>query len=156
MLAFTSVQRFEIHVRAHFLRQLCVSNLLTFCLHFCADNGLLGYAQMTEEVCSKLISKLRNRVDVEEIGTKLSQIREWCTSVLSSSGHMLDILDNVLDLSKLESQTIELNNEPLNLWSLCNEIRLLLLPTKHENVHLIIDIEPELWILGDGLRWRQV
>ena len=67
-----------------------------------------------------------------------------------------EILDNVLDLSKLESRMMELKHEPLSLWSICNEIRLLLLPTIPANVRLIVDTERDFWILGDSLRWRQV
>jgi signal transduction histidine kinase len=58
------------------------------------------------------------------------QIHGWCSSILASSRHMLDLLDNVLDLSKLENHKMCLEEQPVNLHQLCEQVQTMLVPTK--------------------------
>jgi signal transduction histidine kinase/CheY-like chemotaxis protein len=86
----------------------------------------------------------------------LRQIHGWCSSVLASSRHMLDLLDNVLDLSKLENKKMRLAEQPLNLHQLCEEVRTMLAPSIKTGVSLLLDIDRLEWISADPLRWRQL
>ena len=68
-----------------------------------------------------------------------------------------DILDNVLDLSKLEAGTLKLDLAPIKVKELCSRIHLLLRSTARPNVEFIIDVEPiGLVIEGDHQRWKQL
>jgi signal transduction histidine kinase len=64
--------------------------------------------------------------------------------VLTSSRHMLDLLDNVLDLSKLGNQKMLLNEQSLNLLQLCEEVHMLLAPTIKHGVRFLLGVDPGL------------
>jgi signal transduction histidine kinase/CheY-like chemotaxis protein len=84
------------------------------------------------------------------------QIHGWCVSVLASSRHMLELLDNVLDLSKLENKKMTLVEQPVNPNKLCEEVHTILGPAIKPGVHLLIDVDPTMWVSSDPLRWRQL
>jgi signal transduction histidine kinase len=65
--------------------------------------------------------------------------------------------DNVLDLSKLEAGTLQLDRAPIKVQELCAKIHLLLGSTARKNVEFIVEVvPPELVIAGDHLKWKQL
>ena len=52
----------------------------------------------------------------------LQTVREWCSRILDCSGHVSEILDNALDLSKLEAGNLVLDNQPMNMHQLVHEV----------------------------------
>jgi signal transduction histidine kinase/DNA-binding NarL/FixJ family response regulator len=141
--------------------------LLSFLCHEIRNpyNGLLGYTELTHATTSSLL-ELANKdasssgsnagIESPQLLNGLRQIEGWCSSVLSSSQHMLDLLDNVLDLSKLENNKMALAQQPVNLYEICNEVNTLLQPTIKAGVRLVVEADPKQWMIGDQLRWRQL
>jgi signal transduction histidine kinase len=87
----------------------------------------------------------------------LMQVQEWCSRILECSGHVSEILDNALDLSKLEAGNLVLHNQPLNMHQLVHEVFLLLNSTiQSPKVEFQARVKEDLWVLGDRLRWKQL
>lgn len=84
---------------------------------------------------------------------------EFAESAFSSAHRLLDILNDVLDFSKLESGQLILNVSDLNLGDILLEVKNTLAPLASRNrVAVRIEISPEtpVWVIGDAVRLRQV
>jgi signal transduction histidine kinase len=144
-------------------------------------NGVLGFAELIVSALAKI--KSPSITDVERpkgvvmdasncqdatpcqvddshcsaVAKTISQVTDWCNIIVVNSKHIRDILDNVLDLSKLEAGTLELLHAPIKVNELCSKIHLLLRSTAKEGVAFIVDVEPlGLVIMGDTQRWKQL
>ncbi|MEM7797646.1 MAG: ATP-binding protein [Chloroflexota bacterium] len=65
-------------------------------------NAIIGYSEMLQEVAEDL------KIDIEEFNTDLNRIQ-------SASRHLLSLISNVLDLSKIESSQVEIVEEDIEL-----------------------------------------
>ncbi|RQW61082.1 hybrid sensor histidine kinase/response regulator [Vibrio viridaestus] len=92
--------------------------------------------------------------------TSLSEKQIRMLDIIQSSGQsLLVIINDILDLSKIEAGKIELENRPVNLQSLCNELELLFQnQAKAKSIHLKVTISEEdvIWFNGDETRIKQV
>ncbi len=85
--------------------------------------------------------------------------REYVDVIRDSAGALQVIVDDVLDLSKIEAGHLELVAEPFNLRALCENAVATLAPRAHEkDLALICSVAPELpvRVSGDAGRLRQV
>lgn len=87
------------------------------------------------------------------------RVRDALTKISSSSRHLLGLINEILDMSKVESGTIRLAAEEFSLSDLLNNMLLMIQPQiqahKHRlDVH-IQDIQHEN-VIGDSLRIQQV
>lgn len=85
--------------------------------------------------------------------------REYLTTVKSSAGSLLSIINDILDLSKIESGTVELERHAFNLRDMVYETAKLLAVRCHEKgLELVCDIHFSVpaEIHGDAQRIRQV
>ncbi len=87
------------------------------------------------------------------------RVRDALSKISSSSRHLLGLINEVLDMSKLESGTISLTAEEFSLSDLLNSMLLMIQPQigahkHHLQVH-IQDIQHED-VIGDSLRIQQV
>jgi signal transduction histidine kinase len=104
--------------------------------------GLIGYADLTQKKIAALLGPNDSNlgtVSKAQLLDILRQIQGWSSAVLSSSQHMLELLDNVLDLSKFESKKMRLDSKPVNLHGLCEQVRTLLATTIKPGVKLFVD-----------------
>jgi signal transduction histidine kinase/CheY-like chemotaxis protein/HAMP domain-containing protein len=111
-------------------------------------NAILGMNNITQ-------SKIRNiadNADIAELGDYLEQLRQ-------SSNHLLLLLNDILDISKLETGSIQLIDKPLNLFALLKDVEgILRLNGAGKKLHLTVkfaEFTPSYFIT-DGLRLRQV
>ena len=122
-------------------------------------NGVLGFAEMTVKLLGELkeAKQTKKAANLQQIEQAVTKVDTWCSNIVISSKHIRDILDNVLDLSKLESGTLELQRMPIKVSALASEIHLLLSPTVRAGVRLSIEVTPaDLVIVGDRQRWKQL
>jgi signal transduction histidine kinase len=85
------------------------------------------------------------------------QLHEWCTNALSSAGYVLDLLNNLLDLSRLEDGNLELCKAPVCLETLCQDITQQLSSAVQPRVTLqVLVAPPGAVIVSDDLRLRQL
>lgn len=104
-------------------------------------NGVLGMAQLLQD-------------------TKLSEKQEHYSDViLSSSETLLNIINDILDYSKIEAHQITLESQPFDLKKLIQDILgLFSVNIRKTSIELIASIQPNLHtdLMGDPTRIKQI
>lgn len=94
------------------------------------------------------------------LDTTLSLEQRDYTETLASSGEtLLALLNDVLDLSKIEANALELESIPFELGDVVESVTLLFGPKADEkNLECVGEVDPSLngWYLGDPVRLRQI
>ncbi len=104
-------------------------------------NGVLG---MTELLAS-------TRLEEEQ--------RNFVRNIHSSASNLLELLNNLLDVAKLQSGTLEPNKEVFNLQDCCDQVIDMLKPAaQQKKLELLSDIQSSLplEVIQDGTRLKQV
>jgi len=104
-------------------------------------NGIIGMTQLA----------LRNRLDAES--------REFVQIAHDSAQSLLTILNDILDVSKIEAGKLHIERAPFEPASLVREVMRLMEPSideKHLHHRLTLPAELPNQVLGDPLRIRQV
>jgi len=85
--------------------------------------------------------------------------KEYSKLIKSSSEALLDIINDILDISKIESGKIELENRTFNVHQIINIVlKTLEFKANEKNLTLTAQIEPNIpkYLIGDSLRIRQI
>lgn len=88
-----------------------------------------------------------------------AQQKEYLDLVRGSANTLMGIINDILDLSKIESGCMTLNPEPFNPAQMLKEVAALFASSAHnKGLYLQIEIEPDVpsVVVGDELRLRQV
>ena len=104
-------------------------------------NGIIGYTQLLEET----------NLDREQ--------KEYANVISSSAESLLTILNDILDLSKIEQGHFTIENRPFHLRRALHEVaKLLEANAERKGLKLIREFDEGLpdFALGDSLRLRQV
>ena len=105
-------------------------------------NAIIGFGH-------SLAHDLVDPVQIEKLG-----------KINFSSKHLLSIINNILDLSKIEADQIQLELLPFNVVTLCDQLHTMLLERFHEkNLTLSVEVDPRLTkevVVGDSLRISQI
>lgn len=87
------------------------------------------------------------------------RVSDALTKIASASRHLLGLINDVLDMSKIESGKINLNEEEFNLSDLLNNMLVMVQPQIKQHNHSlqvhVKDIQHED-VIGDSLRIQQV
>ena len=87
------------------------------------------------------------------------RVRECLTNITSASRHLLGLINEVLDMAKIESGSIDLAEEPFNLSESIENLITMMNPqiaAKHQELKVeLVDIKHE-HVLGDPIRLQQV
>ena len=105
-------------------------------------NAILGFARLTKEA-PDVTSEQRKNLDI----------------ITLSGGHLLNLINNVLDISKIESGRMTLEVAPIDLYQLIQEMKSLLYVNAEERgLSFIVEQSPELprRIEVDGGKLRQI
>lgn len=105
-------------------------------------NAILGYAQLAKEHIS----------DKDEV---LGCIN----TILSSGDHLLSLINDVLDMSRIESGKVKIENAPVSLLELINGIEVLTksyVKEKHQTYETIIENLDNPYVLCDRLKLNQI
>jgi PAS domain S-box-containing protein len=103
-------------------------------------NAILGFSQMLEY----------------DSGLNADQ-QDNVHEILKGGRHLLELINEVLDLAKIESGRIDLSLEPVELAGLAEDCRQLILPlaaTRH--IKLMLDVPPYMAVRADHTRLKQV
>ncbi len=77
--------------------------------------------------------------------------------ILSAGGHLLDLINEILDISRIESGDIRMSLEPVMLGSVLVDAVDLVSPVASEHdISVDLDAEDGLWVRADAQRLRQV
>ena len=104
-------------------------------------NGIIGMTQLT-------------------LDTELEQNqRDMLNIVFSLANSLLTIIDDILDISKIEANRMILEEEPFSLRSLVfNSLKSLAVRANEKDISLVYDIDSSVpdYIVGDSFRLRQI
>jgi len=93
-------------------------------------------------------------------GTRLDEEQRECVDVVVASGEaLLTILDNLLDISKLDADKLELETVPFIVADVVQQsVALMAAPAQQQGLALTSELDPALpaVVLGDPHRLRQV
>jgi PAS domain S-box-containing protein len=84
---------------------------------------------------------------------------DYANLILTSSDNMMKIINDILDISKIESGKLELDHVEFNLESLsCDAVKLLAASAKAKGLNLIVNYNDKIpkFVIGDHGRIRQV
>ncbi|MDG4718104.1 MULTISPECIES: CHASE domain-containing protein [Thalassospira] len=107
--------------------------------------SILGYTQLASDSLDKDFS-------VETLRSYLSTIR-------SAGRHVLSLIGDVLDISKIEAGRLILEEVPFDLHQICEEVTsMMLVPARAQDNQLHFEIPQDMprWVVGDPVRFKQV
>ena len=106
-------------------------------------NGIIGFAEF-------LVDGKPGSVNPKQ--------KEYLGDILNSGRHLLQLINDVLDLAKLEAGKMKLNSERFSLGPAIEEVCSVAKPIEGEKtIHLAVDIAPELGeITLDRRKFKQV
>lgn len=91
---------------------------------------------------------------------KLTEAQHQLVSKIQISGKsLLGIVNDVLDLSKIEAHEMDLEAQPVELRELCEEVSSVFAiqaEAKHLEFHFDLDPKLPAWVITDSIRLRQV
>ena len=115
-------------------------------------------ANMSHEIRTPLNAVL----GLAQVGRRDSQeldARNRFSHILASGQHLLGIINEILDLSKLDAGKLRIDSVPFDLTANVNEaLEFVQESANTKGLNLIVEHDPELpeWIKGDPLRLRQI
>ncbi|MDR3364602.1 MAG: response regulator [Clostridiales Family XIII bacterium] len=98
--------------------------------------------------------------DYADLTPELHEIKGHVSQIENSSQHLLGLLNDILDLSKIEAGKIEITEEPVNIAKLAATVKEIIQPRCNDKqIDFTTDIDESLaglMYLTDSLRLRQV
>lgn len=107
-------------------------------------NAIIGFGQV---IAGELFGTIGN-----------ARYREYASDILASGEHLLDIIDDLLDLSKIEAGEFELHEEDLDLVELARDVIKLMGP-QSEKLDIVLSlqtVQDEIWMRADRRTLRQI
>jgi signal transduction histidine kinase/CheY-like chemotaxis protein/integral membrane sensor domain MASE1 len=107
--------------------------------------SILGYSQLASDSLDKDLS--------------VDNLRSYLGTIRGAGRHVLSLIGNILDISKIEAGKLVLEEVPFDLHRLCEEVAsMMLVPAREQDNKLELDIDPEMprWVVGDPVRLKQV
>lgn len=107
-------------------------------------NAILGFSEV---MAKEVLGPIQNQT-----------YREYASDVHQSGKHLLDLINEILDLSRIEAGRYQLNEEPLYLADVMHECcRLMELKFREKDIQVIEQFEPNLpLLLADERALRQI
>jgi PAS domain S-box-containing protein len=105
-------------------------------------NGIIGFSEMMHD---------------GRLGPVTGDQKEVMGDVLASARHLLQLINDILDLSKVEAGRMEFRPEACRLESLLSEVRDIIRPlAEKKNIRLVTDAPADLTAFIDPGRFKQV
>ena len=107
-------------------------------------NAILGFSEVIQD---QLFGPLNEKQ------------KKYIADILTSGKHLLSLINDVLDLSKVEAGKMELDLRPVKLSRICGEIASLLRERSHDkglSLHCSADVATDEAIMGDERKLKQV
>jgi PAS domain S-box-containing protein len=102
-------------------------------------NAILGFGQLLE---------LDPNLDAEQ--------KDFVQEILKAGEHLLDLINEVLDLAKIDAGRVDLTIEPVGLATLVDECRTLIQPLADKrNISLVLNLPAGAAVRADRVRLKQ-
>lgn len=115
-------------------------------------------ARMSHELRTPITS-IQGFVRLLEAANLPEGERHYCQIIDQASLHLLTLIDDILAFSKLQSETVVLARQPINLAECTEQIVALFSPqAQYKGLDLVVDFAPNLLLhrLGDSVRIQQI
>ena len=106
-------------------------------------NSILGFAQILE---------------MDKIDRLTSRQKPWVSQVRKAGDHLLELINEILDLARIESGKMAVSMENVDVVPLMKEVLVLIMPmSKERKIKLVNMVSiPSLMVFGDRVRLKQV
>jgi two-component system cell cycle sensor histidine kinase PleC len=105
-------------------------------------NAILGYSEI---------------IHTRMFGDQAARYAEYAADIHTSGRHLLELIDDILDLSKIEAGKLELLNAPLDLNAqIASALRLLEARAQAKSIRLVFDPDAPLAIMADERAIHQI
>jgi PAS domain S-box-containing protein len=105
-------------------------------------NGIIGFSELMYD---------------GKLGPVSEDFKDVLSDILTSARHLLQLINDILDLSKVEAGRMEFRPEPTRLDALVFEVRDVVRPlAEKKNLKLSLDIPADLTVVIDPSRFKQV
>ncbi|MBN1301485.1 MAG: response regulator [Melioribacteraceae bacterium] len=87
------------------------------------------------------------------------ELKDFASNAKTAADSLLDIINNVLDISKIEAGKMELDDSEFEIRNEIEKAKSIIIPTANEkklNLNFIIDEEIPEKVFGDPTRYRQI
>ncbi|RVU19832.1 PAS domain-containing sensor histidine kinase [Methylobacterium oryzihabitans] len=106
-------------------------------------NAILGFAEVMES---------------EVFGTLGSdKYREYCNDIRSSGGYLLSVIDDILDMSRIEARRLTLTKKPVPVAAaLERALKLVAEPARARGLALAVEMHPDAVVMADERALQQI
>jgi signal transduction histidine kinase len=115
-------------------------------------------ANMSHEIRTPM-NAIIGMTEIANNTTDMDKIRHCLAIIKVSSAQLLGLINDILDMSKIESGKFDLHPTPFNIEKMLNKVRHLLIDKaerKHQNFDIIQNPNMETHYVGDELRISQI
>ncbi|MGH6995219.1 MAG: sensor histidine kinase, partial [Stellaceae bacterium] len=97
-------------------------------------------------------------IETAMLGPLQQRYREYAQDIRTSGAHLLEIVNDILDLSKAEANALKVGREPLDVAAIVGEVdRLVRTQAERAKVNFDTRLDPNLpAVIGDETRFRQI
>jgi PAS domain S-box-containing protein len=106
-------------------------------------NSILGFTQILE---------------MDKIDRLTARQKPWVSQVRKAGDHLLGLINEILDLARIESGTMAVSMENVDIVPLLKEVLILIMPMSKDRKIKIVNMVsiPSLVVFGDRVRLKQV
>lgn len=116
-------------------------------------------SNMSHDIRTPMNAIVGFSVLLEKDADNPQKVREYTRKITASGHHLLSIINDVLDMSKIENGKTSLNIESFSLPKLLEEINIIIMPqakAKMQSFSIQVKGKPPELILGDRLRLNRI
>ena len=116
-------------------------------------------SNMSHDIRTPMNAIVGFSVLLEKDADNADKVREYTRKIKASSHHLLSLINDVLDMSKIESGKTSLNVDHFSLPELLEELNIILMPqakAKDQDFKIYVQGAPPEQLLGDKLRLNQI
>ena len=116
-------------------------------------------SNMSHDIRTPMNAIVGFSVLLEKDADRPDKVREYTRKITASSHHLLSLINDVLDMSKIESGKTSLNLEVFSLPELMEELSIILMPqakAKGQELRMLVQGTPPEQLTGDKLRLNQI
>jgi len=83
--------------------------------------------------------------------------QEYCTDILDSGRYLLDVINDILDMSRIEAGRMRLDFEPLDLSkTIAESLRVVTARAQSKNLALVSRVDDSILVVGDRRAMKQI